>query len=220
MAKPDWSALKDPVEVISKIVVTMAVAVGGLWAWYTFSGELKRENARAQLEKLGHELEASKRFAIEVDIKAKPLPSTGQELHVEVEVLVINKGSRDADIPILAKSLRITPITTPDLPAQPSLEPRSSVFPVPLLTDSEGQRVDIKSIKLPGGTENRLLYLAQVDSAGRYLVEFSTPSSGFDKDAAKDTELSASHVVDVPSATPHNKGAKPPASRDRRKVGD
>ncbi|WP_439588051.1 hypothetical protein [Hydrogenophaga sp.] len=194
----NWDALAKPLEVLNKLVVTLAVGVGGGWAWYTFNGELKRENALAQLQKLQREIADHKRYAVESEVTAEALPRLGSEYHVKVTVVVVNRGAVDTEVPIAAKSLRITPLVTPDLPEQPRLA-RTTVFaPQPLMTNVEGHLVEVKSLTLPVGSQNSLHYVAQVDAPGRYMVEFSARRPVSSPPTSEVFELNASQLVDVP----------------------
>lgn len=58
---------KNFAELAKNIVATAAIGLGGAWALYTFNGELKRENARAALEKSERDLANMKRHAIEIE---------------------------------------------------------------------------------------------------------------------------------------------------------
>jgi hypothetical protein len=216
----NWHAIKDNIDPISKVVVTLAVVIGGGWAVYTFNGELKRENASAQLTKINHEVAATKQIAYEIELTASAMPSFGNERLIQVEVSIRNKGLRDFTIPLKAKSLRLSPITTPDYPAQPELETRSMITPVPVATDESGRPVTITSMKIATGTEAKLLYLAQIDAPGRYLIEFSVPSRAIDPPGDGNSELSASRVLTVLPEVSAPRGAKPPLPADRRKHGD
>lgn len=215
----NWKSLESPAEIVSKIVMAVAVTLGGAWAWYTFNGELKRENAQAQLEKFNRELENSRYHALEVDLEAKSMPSFGNDYSIQVKVSILNKGYVAASIPLVEKSLRVTPVTVPNFPFQPQLATESAVNPKPLVTDSEGHLASVDELRVPVGTSNRLLYLAQVDAPGRYLVEFSVPSSEIGPRVSKDYELSEAVIVDVPPIEAINRPNGPP-SRDRRKIGD
>lgn len=194
----DWEGLKTPVEIVNKLVVTLAIAAGGAWTWYTFGGELRRENAEAQLQKIQRDIELAKHWSVDAEVHANSLPRLGKERHLQVRVLFRNTGSRDARIAVTPTSLRITPILTPDLPAQPYLAPQSQFRPQPLVTALDGQAVSITSIFLAVGSKAELLYVAQVDAAGRYLVEFSTAGASPDAPGDKDVEFGASTVIDVP----------------------
>lgn len=194
----NWDSLRTPVEVVNKLVLTLAIAIGGAWTWYTFSGELRRENAEAQLQKIRRDIELAKTWSVDAEVHAASLPRLGSERHVQVRVVFHNRGSRDAKIGIQPTSLRVTPLLTPNLPEQPHLAPRTQFRPLPLVTALDGAAASITSISLAVGSRAELLYVAQVDTPGRYLVEFSTSGAGADAAGGQDTEFGSSAVLDVP----------------------
>ena len=150
------------------------------------------------MQKIQRDIELARNWAVDAEVHATALPKLGSERHVQVRVLFRNAGTRDARIAVTPTSLRITPILTRDLPAQPYLAPWTQFRPQPLVTALDGQAASITSIFLAVGSKAELLYVAQVDAAGRYLVEFSTAGASPDAAGDKDVEFGSSAVLDFP----------------------
>jgi hypothetical protein len=76
------------------IVLGIAVIVGGVWSAYVFNASLSVENAKAQLEKLGNELNS--RPALDIDINAEQLEDSENGRGVIlINVSLSNHGNKD-----------------------------------------------------------------------------------------------------------------------------
>ena len=194
----NWEYRQVVAETVNKWVITAAVIVGGTWTYLTFNTELKSENAKAQLIKTERELVNLKRESLSPAIALRLLGLRGSELLVEVRVTIVNQGMVDLTVPIREGSLRITPITTPNPPGQPTLAVTRQVKPKPLITDIGGKIVDVQELLVPAGSDNHLIYVAQIDTPSRFLVEFSAPSQNSSGIEKAGVEWSTAEVLDVP----------------------
>jgi hypothetical protein len=217
----NWEELKTKVDVVNKFIMTIAIVVGGIWVWYSFDGELKKENADALHQKTIREIEALNRKVTEVVVASKVIPNFENKYLVEVQVMFYNKGTINVEIPIKDISLRITRITVPELPMQPllitsitepelppilpglitsvstpepSMQSQVQFQPLPLITNIEGEVKMVNSLYLPAGGQDSLLYLARVDQSGNFLVEFSTLANK-DKSFYPNKEISDNELI-------------------------
>ena len=198
---------KGLAELAKNTVATVAIGFGGAWALYTFNGELKRENARAALEKSERELQNLKRYAIEIELSAKPLPNEGGPLQIAIQVIIHNKGAVDATLVLGQKSLRVTPLLSPGFPKQPELSRSDEAAPKPLLTTKDGEVADITGVVVPVASKNVLLYVAQVQFPGRYLVEFSVPHPLKPAVGTTSTQLIGATLIDMPGLVTNSQRA-------------
>lgn len=186
-------------DIINKSAVSLALIVGGGWAIYTFNGELKRENATAQLEKMNREIMTLKRETLQVTVAAKPLAPFSGALMVEAHIKLQNNGMQDLEVELPKESLRITPVSPATQNGQPTLNTKKQIRVTPIFTDISGHIGTISSLRVAASSAEELVYLAQVPDAGRYLVEFGAQAKNAQGEAKMDSEWSGSMVIDVPS---------------------
>ena len=196
----DWDRLGKVADFVNKVVVSIAILVGGAWGIYTFNGELKRENAQAQLEKMAREVVALKRENLDVEVMSRALRPVDGAWLVEVRVTLRNTGMIDLSIDLPKNSLRVSPIVASKLPEQPTLDIAKQVRSQPMSTDVGGGKAETSSVRAPANSRAELLYLAQVAQSGRYLVEFSAQVRRSDGSTSPDSEWSGSQVLEVDSS--------------------
>jgi hypothetical protein len=187
----NWEELKTKAEVVNKVVMTFAIAAGAIWTMYTFNGELKVANAKAELDKRHRELNLE---SIEAVVTSKVLPQLENGADVQVQVSLYNKGNKDVPLDIHENPLRITPMQTPT-PYKPHPLTETHFFPPPLMTDIKGKLVRVKSLSIPAGGQSSLLYIQHFDHPGRFLVEF-TPNTK-KNEQLDSVELTASEIITV-----------------------
>lgn len=152
-----------------KIILSLAVIVGGGWTLYVFHAQHQVETAKASLAKL--QIESQKITNLEITIEAEPL-LYNKERYIRGFVVVKNLGQRSTKLrpDSMSGPVQVSKITFgKSNKSQFGRVESTKVFFLP------GWQPKEKTV-LAGGIE-RLPFLVRVPSAGIYFVAFSVPRS-------------------------------------------
>jgi hypothetical protein len=101
---------KDLTEAIQALVVTAAVLAGGVWALYRFWSLKELDKAKAELQKISHEIERS--GTLNFSLTARPIhPREGiPGYFVQVDVLITNVGRKTEALDLAQGFLYTAPV--------------------------------------------------------------------------------------------------------------
>jgi hypothetical protein len=160
---------------VQSIVVSVAVAVGGLWALFTFNAKHEADLARGEYEKLAKELRDFR--VLNVKITPTQLRVPGDKgLYVSAIVEIENAGNQ-TEVFEWPKD----PVTIRRVSIDEGGQIRFGRLNGTRVSESRHE----KALRIkPRGSFHRW-FLAKVDGPGLYYVTFLVESSGPEQDLAK-----------------------------------
>lgn len=163
---------------LKDLVLTIAVVVGGGWTLFTFNGELKRENAAAQLRKIEREVSLLERENIDLSIHHHALSVNNNRRGIAFRVLTINTGSQTLNLQLNERSFRIMELDAANNKEQSFLNVRNQTYLAPLFTNVDGYPEEVKALLLAPGEKDELIFIGDLKCGKRYFVEFGVAEDG------------------------------------------
>jgi hypothetical protein len=159
-------------EVIKNVVVAMSIAIGGIWAIYTFDARLEAQNARAKLELLNKQLKQRPLLHSKIHVSFLKGETTNQWI-LKIRVIVENVGNSDTEIEVLEESVRVARVEMKEgvvsgFKNPIYLEQRS----IPNKEELEKPYRRTATLSMLSGQSQELIYLASVSVPGLYQIEF------------------------------------------------
>ncbi|WP_299847715.1 hypothetical protein [uncultured Roseovarius sp.] len=159
---------------LKNIAMIIAIVVGGGWTLHVFQAQLNVEQAKAALQKL--EMEIAEKAALEVNVEAKQVETTGLGYKPALPLKIIagtiqisNRGNRDTQIDLSSGPVTIARILGFDDKGEPTFGSRSTAF---VYYTHDGPAAG--KILLAEGSE-KLRFIANVKTSGLYSVIFTVP---------------------------------------------
>ena len=194
---------------IESLVVSLAVLIGGGWAWYTFRALGERNRAKAEIEnlelrnrkgleeieglqisqqklelevqKLEQEARAGGVIEISIEASQQTLPNDSS-CYISVTVEIVNKGKRNTRL-IYGEEKGPLFVYAVDTTENGALSFRGvNAYPVPV---GRSPNVPSPSVNVRAGGRETVPFFVRVDSAGLYLLVFTARLSDEEQEIAK-----------------------------------